>query len=162
MTPKAILICGKLCCGKTVYAEKLRAQGRAVLLSVDELMLLVLGSDCGDMHDEYARRVQGYLLRKSLEILRSGTGVILDWGFWQKADRSSAREFYSENGIHCELHYIDIGDEARRQNIAERNRAVSENGAAAYYVDSGLSEKLERLFEPPDKSEIDVLYTYTR
>ena len=51
---KVILLCGKLCCGKTTYAEHLRAQNKAVLLSIDEVMLTIFGQYTGDRHDEYA------------------------------------------------------------------------------------------------------------
>lgn len=30
--PKVYLICGKICCGKTTYAEKLCAENNAILL----------------------------------------------------------------------------------------------------------------------------------
>ena len=35
---KVILICGKICSGKSTYAEWLRVQNNAVLLSIDEIM----------------------------------------------------------------------------------------------------------------------------
>lgn len=43
-----ILICGKLCCGKTTYAERMRGRRKAVLLSVDEITLSLFGQHCGD------------------------------------------------------------------------------------------------------------------
>ena len=37
--PKVIMICGKLCSGKSTYAKKLQQEGKAVVLSIDEIML---------------------------------------------------------------------------------------------------------------------------
>ena len=48
--PKVILICGRICCGKTTYSKKLCAERNAVLLSVDEIMLSLFDQCCGDMH----------------------------------------------------------------------------------------------------------------
>ena len=41
---KVILICGKICSGKSTYAEQLRIKERAAVLSVDEIMLACLNS----------------------------------------------------------------------------------------------------------------------
>ena len=96
--PKVILICGKICCGKSTYAEKIRTANKAVLLSVDEIMLAVFGQHAGDKHDEYCENLQKYLFEKSLEIIKIGRDVILDWGFWQKEKRDFAKEFYRRRG----------------------------------------------------------------
>ena len=81
------MICGRICSGKSTYAQRLRVQNKAVLLSIDEIMLAVFGQHCGDKHDEYAGRTERYLLDKSLEIVATGLDVILDWGFWRKEKR---------------------------------------------------------------------------
>ncbi|MDE7301776.1 MAG: ATP-binding protein [Oscillospiraceae bacterium] len=162
MSTKVILICGKICSGKSFYAEKLRKEHRAVMLSVDEITLSLFGQHIGEKHDEICERTQKYLFEKSLEIVEVGTDVILDWGFWQREDRDHAREFYKNRGVPCEFHYLDISDEAWRQNLAERNAAVSAGETAAYFVDDNLAAKFERMFEVPDKSEMDVWYENKR
>ena len=90
---KAILVCGKVCCGKTTYTASLQANG-AVLLSSDELMRLLFDEYLGDRHDVLARRVNDYLLQKSLELLAAGVDVVLDWGFWTKEGREAVLDFY--------------------------------------------------------------------
>ena len=72
---KVILICGKICSGKTTYAKKLCRKTGAVLLSVDEIMLSMFGMYAGEMHDEYARRTREYLLEKSTELIGAGIDV---------------------------------------------------------------------------------------
>ena len=37
--PKVIMTCGKICSGKSTYAQKLRLEYSAVILSVDEITL---------------------------------------------------------------------------------------------------------------------------
>lgn len=84
---KVILICGKICSGKSTYAEQLRVQHNAVVLSTDEITLALFGQHCGDKHDDYVERTQNYLFNKSLELIEVGGNVILDWGFWMKVER---------------------------------------------------------------------------
>ena len=46
------------------------------------------------------------------------------------------------------------------KNIEKRNKRISEgNGGCDFYVDEGLFNKVQSLFEVPDKAEIDVWYT---
>lgn len=153
---KVFLICGRICCGKSVYARRLGTGKRAVVLSVDEIMLSVFGPYAGDRHDEYTERVQKYLFEKSLELVRAGIDVILDWGFWTRAKRAQAREFYRSRHIECELHYIDIDEETWKARIRKRNHSISAGETTAYLVDGGLSAKCGGLFEPPGEEEVDV------
>lgn len=159
---KAILICGKICSGKTFYTEQLRTESNAVVLSCDEIVFALFDGKLGDGHDEMTARIQKYFYQKSLEILNAGTNVILEWGFWQKAWRSEARDFFEKHGISYEFHYVDISDTDWQQNISERNKKVAEGDNTAYYLDEGLMEKLQSLFEVPDRSEIDVWYLNER
>ncbi len=153
---KAFLICGKICCGKTTYAKWLCAEYNAVLLSVDEIMLAVFGPYAGDKHDEYTQRIQNYLFQKSIEMIKNGINVILDWGFWSSCKRSAARAFYTAQGIECVFYYLDVIDEVWKERIAHRNELVLKGESAAYFIDENLTAKFDRLFEPPAEYEIDI------
>jgi len=155
---KVIMLCGKIASGKSVYAEMLCKREKAVLLSVDELVLSVLGGDLGERHDEVTDRIQAYLFEKSVEIVHAGSNALLDWGFWTRERRTAARAFYGNHGIVCEFHYIDVSDEIWHRNIDKRNRAVLAGETSAYYMDEGLMQKLQSAFQKPDRSEIDVWY----
>ena len=153
---KVFLICGKLCSGKSTYAKQLQTVHQAVILSVDEIMLAVFGLYAGEKHDEYAAGVRRYLFEKSLELIRSGVDVILDWGFWTKAGRNEAKTFYQSRNIECELHYLTISDEIWQARISQRNQSVTAGETTAYIVDSALAAKFEAIFEPPAGDEVDV------
>ena len=84
---KVYLICGKICSGKSTYAQALLRESGAVILSVDELMLALFGQHAGEKHDDYAARIKAWYRQKSLELLASGLDVILDWGFWTRKER---------------------------------------------------------------------------
>ena len=153
--PKVMMMCGKLCSGKTTYAKNLRKAGKAVILSVDEIMLALFDQHAGEKHDDYVARIKGYLYQKSLEIIDSGIDVILDFGFWTKEERVCARSFYGSNGVVNEFHFIDIEDSEWRRRIEKRNQDILANNSNAYYVDEGLLEKFDAIFEKPDPSEMD-------
>lgn len=155
---KVILICGKICSGKSTYAEQLRVQNNAVLLSTDEITLALFGQHCGDNHDAYVERTQNYLFNKSLELIEVGINVILDWGFWLKEERDYAREFYNSRNTECEFHYIDISDETWKARLKKRNSEVIAETTSAYYIDDNLAEKFAAIFEVPREDEIDVIY----
>ncbi len=153
---KVIMTCGKLCAGKTTYAERLCRERNAVLLSIDEFMLAIFGQDAGEKHDFYASAIEKLLLKKSAEIVSAGADVVLDWGFWTKEKRSYAREFYRSRGIEFEFHYIDVSGDVRKRRIESRNASVSAGKLGAYYVDEGLFKKCDDLFEPPGSDETDI------
>ena len=155
MAAKLIAVCGLLCSGKSTYAAGLRERERAVALSVDEVMLALFDPQLGDSHEAVAARTRRFLLDKAAEITITGIPVVLDWGFWRRADRAALRAFCAERGIPCELHYLHISPETWRARIEKRNRAVQAGECAAYYVDENLRKKFENAFEPPERGEID-------
>ena len=160
---KVILICGKICSGKSHYAKQLQQQHNAVILSTDEVTFDLIENQQGEFYNIFARKVNAYLQKKAAQIVRAGANVILDWGFWTKQDRKNISEYFTQQGISCEWHYIDVDDATWYRNIEERNRAVlSGNGGSDFYVDEGLLEKVLSMFEIPDKEEMDIWYPLNR
>ena len=154
---KVYLICGKICCGKTTYAQKICAHNNAILLSVDEIMLSLFDQCCGEkLHTEYERRIKNYLFDKSLEIIEKGFDVVLDWGFWTKEERNVTKQFYKTYDIECELHYIEIDDEIWNYRLNKRNNEILENKTKAYYLEHNRALEFASRFEKPDVDEVDV------
>ncbi len=156
---KLLCICGKIGCGKTYYANRLKEQEHAVILSTDEVTYDLTNNQQGEGYDEFARRVNLYLRKKAVEIVNAGCTVILDWGFWTKENRKEIKRYGENNGVLVEMHYIDIDDKTWYENIEKRNNEViSGNGGSSFYVDEGLLNKVSSLFEIPEKEEIDIWY----
>jgi len=154
---KVIMLCGRLCSGKTTYAARLSSELGAVILSVDELMIALLGRETGSMHDEYVRRAKGYLHAKAADIARAGTDVVLDEGFWRRSERGEARAYFAAKGVDCELRYLRISEEEWARRIDRRNAEVAAGCSDAYLVDDGLREKFASLFEEPAADEADAV-----
>ena len=159
---KVVLVCGKICSGKSYYASKLKVNMNAVVFSCDELIKDVIPYDLNKRHDEILSRAKLYLHKKASEVAKAGTNVILEFGFWSKKEREEISNFYSDRNICFEWHYIDISDEDWAANIRERNRQVAEGISKDYYMDDGLINKMNSLFEKPSKHEISVWYMNRR
>ena len=160
---KVVLICGKICSGKTWYAKDLQNREKAVILSTDEATFHLIHNEQGEFYNVFAQRVNGYLRVKAVDIVKAGANVILDWGFWTERDREDISAFLRKNGVAFEWHYVDVPDEIWQRNIEQRNaRVASGRGGSDFYVDEGLRNKVESLFQPPSREEIDVWYTPER
>ena len=147
------LIAGRICAGKSTFAEKLRLREKAVLLSTDEITLAIFGQHIGEKHDEVVENTQKYLFEKSLELIECGIDVILDWGFWMKAERDEAREFYASRGIETVFYYVDIPQDEWKRRIDHRNSEIESGKTLAYFVDENLRDKFGRMFEEPMADE---------
>jgi len=155
---KVILICGKICSGKTTYAKNIAKNINAIILSVDELMLSLFGQHLGEKHDEMLEKTEKYLYKKSVELLSNGLNVILDWGFWTKEERLTATKYYTNIGIKVEWHYIEIDDITWKNHLEKRNDAIVNNEQEFYYIDDNIAKKFSNIFEEPKPNEIDVWF----
>ena len=72
--PKVIIICGKICSGKSTYADRITKP---------------------HADDNYVARTKSYLYKKSLEILDKGIDVVSDWGFWTQKEREYIKKIYT-------------------------------------------------------------------
>lgn len=154
--PRAHLIAGRVCAGKSVYAERLRRTTGGVVLSADEAMLALYGEVPEERFTTCLDAVRAYLLERAADLLRAGTDVILDWGFWTREDRRRTRAFFAERGYRTTLYSLEISPERRLGHIRRRNAAVRAGAAGVYPVDEGLAAKCDALYEPPEADEIDV------
>ena len=152
--PKVLIMCGKICSGKSTYAEKLKLENKAVILSVDELTLALFENQAGEKLDFYVEKLKEYFLKKSLDIVEAGADVILDWGFWTKKERDYAREFYDLRNISYQFYYMNVGIDEWKKRILKRNQEIKREQLEAYPIDKGLLSKVERIFEEPDRKEL--------
>ena len=152
--PKVSIMCGKICSGKSTYAEKLKLENKAVILSVDELTLALFENQAGEKLDFYVEKLKEYFLKKSLDIVEAGADVILDWGFWTKKERDYAREFYDSRNISYQFYYMNVGIDEWKKRILKRNQEIKREQLEAYPIDKGLLSKVEKMFEEPDRKEL--------
>ena len=157
-----ILICGRICSGKSHYAKAVAAEQNAVILSCDEISADIFHHREGGSFDIIAVDIKRYLHKLAARIAKTGGRVVLDWGFWGKSERQAVSEYYSGLGISFEWRYIDIPDDEWRENIALTNKAVLAGETTDFYVDSGLLQKLSSGFEIPEREEMDIWLNFKR
>ena len=156
---KVYLICGKICSGKSYYSKKLKEEVNAVILSPDEATYDLINNEQGEFYNIFCERLLKYMNKKCVEIVNAGANVIYERGLWSKEERQKVKQYFEENNIETELHYIHVSDENWKKQIEERNKRVEAgNGGADFYLDEGLMKKLVSMFEEPTEDEVDVWY----
>lgn len=141
------LICGLPGSGKSTLARQLEDEGARVRLAPDEWML-ALGFD---LYDEAARsRVEELQWVLAQRLLASGVSVILENGFWSRAEREACRSVARSLGVPTRLHYLAVPIEELERRVIARNRQVP----AEAVVDPGDLRAWSKLFEPPTEEEL--------
>ena len=137
-----ILVCGRVCAGKTTYAKRLAREIGAVRLNADELMKPLFGEYLGNRHEEVLRQVTALLLEKATECYENGVNVILDLGFWQRGMREQAERFFEARGIRTQWHYLKIEDAEWKRRITKRNERILASGSETdYLIDENIIQK---------------------
>ena len=156
---KVILICGKICSGKSHYSNRIKSSLNAVVISPDEATYELINNEQGEFYNVFSTRLNKYLTRKVGEIAKAGANVIYERGLWSKKDRKELKEYYKNNGVDCEIHYVYVDDKTWNRNIKERNQRILDgNGGSDFYLDEGLKNKLDSIWEEPTEDEYDIIY----
>lgn len=151
-----VFLCGKVCCGKSFYSRKVSLERRIVVLSVDELMLSLFPERLGDKHNLVAGRCKEFLLAEAEKIANAGADVLLDFGFWFRAERDSVRTRFEKVGHKVRLVYIKASAERIFENAEKRNAdKASGLEKLCYEADNALLSKCDELFEEPAADECD-------
>ena len=154
---KVILLCGKICVGKTTYARLLLRRGPAVTLNTDALMAALYAGPCGDAYHAALRKAQAYLLGVAADIVRAGVDVVYEGAAWLQSDRRSATEYFRKNGIASEWRCVEASAETQRAFITKRNAQVRAGESDATFVDDELFVRCEGNYEAPAPGEMDAV-----
>ena len=145
---RLVLLCGLPGAGKTTLALRLERELPALRLCPDDWMT-ALGHD---LFDDAARDVveglQWHLARRVLEL---GGTVILENGFWGRAEREERRAVARALGARVELRFLDAPLDELWRRIERRNR---QPGWGAAPITRDQLEQWAPHFEPPDEAEL--------
>lgn len=135
--------------GKTTRARELAARHGLLRLTPDEWMIPLFGAPDPDGRRQI---LEGLLLRVALDTVRLGTGVVLDFGCWSRAERSAIRRLTEAEGAAFHLVYLPVTPETQLTRIAHRWSTSPEHTFP-------ISEEELRLwrgqFEEPGADEIE-------
>jgi predicted kinase len=116
------LLCGKTGSGKTTFVRRLEQERRAVALPVDPWMIRLFGQHMPrEVFDARVGVCMALLYDLSERLTQLGLDVVLDWGFWSRADRDAARARVAAGGAAAILYFVDTPDDVIRGRLAERN-----------------------------------------
>lgn len=116
------LICGLPGAGKTTLAKQLEQQHAALRLCPDEWIAAIL-ADVNDIaeRDRLRDPVEAIQWQTAQRALVLGTNVILENGFWSRAERDSYRAQAEALGARVELHYLAVARDELWRRLALRN-----------------------------------------
>jgi len=147
--PLLHLICGLPGSGKSTLARKLEAETGALRLASD-LWMKALGADGYDVTTRAAVEALQWSLTRSL--LARGVSVILEAGFWTRAERDVCRVEGAAAGAVVRLYFLDVPLDELRRRLTARNAAPPDD---SYRVDPADLAAWLPLFEPPGSDEME-------
>lgn len=149
----AHLLFGFLGSGKTTLAKELERRHRAIRFTPDEWMARLFGED---PHVGIFKEKEAAILRLLepmwMRCLHLGVDVVLDYGFWSRAERDYVRNRVESSGGQVLLYSVDCpADEAWRR-VSARNR----QNHRSLYIAPATFDLLKGRVEPlqPDESHL--------
>ncbi|WP_445154245.1 AAA family ATPase [Arthrobacter sp. Hor0625] len=150
--PIVHLLCGLNGAGKTTVAKRLEATLPAVRFSLDDWMLR-LHPGLHYASDEYARRAEECKVLMwdiAVQVLRTGTDVVLDWNQWNRERRARWRDNAREAGFGAVLHHVQTPLGVAIERTLLRTLAAE---PGTHPLTEAAVRHLAGIFEEPDESE---------
>jgi len=119
------LLCGLPASGKTTLAKQLERRRSALRLSPDEWIARPYGPDVQHRDpptfDNARGRVETLQRELAERALLLGLDVILENGFWARAERDEYRAWAHGLGARVELHFLDVPRDELWARLSSRN-----------------------------------------
>ena len=144
---RVIFMCGPAGAGKTTHARRLEGQGM-VRLSFD-VELWRRGISTVPPPPHVHREIEQALRARLLDLVASGTDVVLDFSFWSRKMRDDYRELLAPTGVVPETIYLATD----RQTVLDRVRRRSGNHSDDLVLTEDLAAQYFDRFEPPTADE---------
>jgi predicted kinase len=144
---------GLPCSGKTTLARRLERERSALLLSPDPWQLRLFGQDAEEPeHDARHDLIEAMLWEVAERVLALGSSVILDFGFWSRAEREDFRARAKRLGARSEVHYLDVPEVELLRRLADRN---AQRSPGSFRITAEMMRPWTALFEPPTPDELE-------
>jgi predicted kinase len=145
--------CGRLAAGKTTLARKIAAAESAVFFCED-IWLSKLSPGIRSLEDylDWSRRCHTVMEPLIIQILKSGSSVVLDFAGNTVRERKWVRSLFEAAGSDHVLHYLDVPEEVCLAQLMDRNK----NKPEGLYFASTTEEEfrvISEYFQPPAPEE---------
>ena len=116
-------MCGKMGSGKSTLAKSLAADGDAVLLTEDTLLLRLFPHEVTDLasYVSCSTRLKNALCEHILGLLRHNLSVVLDFPANTLAQRAWFRQLIDASTTAHQLHFVDTPDEMCKAQLRGRD-----------------------------------------
>jgi predicted kinase len=141
------MICGLPGSGKSTLAAELEKEGNAFRFEPDSWLLRIVQNGNDERARAAVESIQWEIAQKALAL---GADVILEFGFWSKAERLEFRSGAEKLGAKVQLHYLSVPLEELKKRISSRNQSLPAGGL---FVDPDQIEIWAQSFEPPTAEE---------
>ena len=117
------LMVGLPCSGKTTRAKELEKEHSALRLTPDVWQVQLFGNDVAHPdHDSRHTQIEQIMWSVAKRVLEMGGDVILDFGFWSRAEREDFRRRAEALGADFQLHFMDVPEEELFRRLEIRNQ----------------------------------------
>jgi len=154
------LMVGLPCSGKTTAARALATQYSALRLTTDEWHISLFGDDFSEADDpDHSRhnarhsKLEALLWELATQSLARGTSVILDFGFWTKAERDEFRRRARDLGVDFRIHFADAPEAVLLERLAARN---AERPPGTFHIREAEMRQWFDIFERPTRDELET------
>lgn len=146
------LMCGLPGSGKTTLAKRLERERDALRLTPDEWIARLFGRSLTPPALDWCRDpVEALQWEVAERALRLGVNVVLDFGFWSRAEREEFRARAAALGAGSELHFLDAPRAELSARLAARNVELP---PGTFHVSEAQLDAWSKVFEPPTEDEL--------
>ncbi|MFL6332618.1 MAG: AAA family ATPase [Pyrinomonadaceae bacterium] len=147
------LMCGLPGSGKTTLAKRIERERDALRLTPDEWITRLFGQRLTLPALDWCRDpVESVQWEVAARALRLGVNVVLDFGFWSRAERAEFRARAAALGAGSEVHFLDVPRAELSARLA--GRAGAEPPPETFPVTETQLDAWWQVFEPPTADEL--------
>ncbi len=147
--PTIHLIHGFIGFGKTTIAKRLEKEFPAIRFTHDELMIQTYGRNPEDFSQERFDIIDKIIKEKTIEEIKKGNNIILDYGFWEKDTRKKYYDWAKKITPDVLFHAVQCDISLAKKRALERTKKHSEE----FYIDEDIFNDRLKRFEPMTQEE---------
>ncbi len=145
------LISGKIAAGKSTLAKQLASNPQTVIISEDGWLSQLYPDELHSVTDyiRLSSRLRLAMEMHVVDVLKSGTSVVLDFPFNTLSARAWGREIFENAGASHYLHFLNVSDEECKRRLHHRNSS----GDHPFQATDDQFEQITKHFVEPSHQE---------